>query len=329
MQQLRSTYPLGEAKDWGEKEEGRGSWGSSWRGDQPGEYQILYQLSVYLLIFRRPCLALYLWPNSGKDGLLKKTRFVSRPNSLTSEMKTNISLRLKRVPENCEQVSLLWSSLELPMVTLPMSMVTFPMVTLLTVMPTSPMEVASSWAPRPWVMEVSQTGPTESTWTQTEGCQSSKTGVLRSCITGSMGRPIVIYRRGKNLFIEKKTCYKVGGRQLFFFSPIFEGRRLELEPIAGPKKRGTRIPIFYQIDFYINHFLQSDSARAPVIFYIFSPQIENVSILGLLSSLNNHKSGKVVTLRWGWYYSKIKVWWNWQKTFQRRGEVEGRCSHWT
>ena len=113
---------------------------------------ISYQL--YLLIFRRPCLALYLWPNSGKDGLLKKPRFVSRPRSLTSEMKTNISLRLKQVPENCEQVSLLWSSLELPMVTLtmvtlPMPMVTFPMVTLPTVMPTSPMEVASLWAPRP------------------------------------------------------------------------------------------------------------------------------------------------------------------------------------
>ena len=127
------------------------------------------------------------------------------------------------------------------------------------------------------------------------GVPIKQNGGLAEMHNGLNGAPNSHISEGKEPFYCKHMLE--GWRQTIVFSPIFEGRRLELEPIAGPKKRGTRIPIFYQIDFYINHFLQSDSARAPVIFYIFSPQIENISILGLLSSLNNHKSGKVVTLR--------------------------------
>ena len=82
-----------------------------------------------------------------------------------------------------------------------------------------------------------------------------------------MGRPTIIYLR-----VSTRGFQKIRKFQSYFF----EGRRLELEPIAGPKKRGKNFR---------------------VIFFVILLNLFYVEIPGLLSSLNNHKSGKVITLR--------------------------------
>ena len=69
-----------------------------------------------------------------------------------------------------------------------------------------------------------------------------------------MERTTIIYLR-----VSTRGCKKYESFNLI----LFEGRRLELEPIAGPKKRGKN---FHVILFcYFSDFFSCGNSRSPLI----------------------------------------------------------------